>query len=90
MDTHMDTHRSWRILRTLVMLLMLAYLGFYFYGLVLGVFSPFELLGLTIIAAAAIGANIVIWLRWRFRGAVADGIDDDARSMRKYRERRGF
>lgn len=90
MDTHMDTHRSWRNLRTLGMLLMLAYLGFYFYGLVLGVFSPFELLGFTIIAAAVIGANIVIWLRWRFGGAVADGIDDDVRSMRKYRERRGF
>ena len=86
----MDTHRSWRNVRILVMLAMLAYLGFYFYGLVLGVFGPFELLGFTIIAAAAILANVLIWLRWRIKGAVTDGIDEDARAMHKYRERRGF
>lgn len=80
----MDRHRTWR---KLFLLLLLAYLGFYFYGLILGVFSASELLALTIIAIAMI---VAIGLIWRLGGAVGDGSDEDDRKLHEYRERRGF
>lgn len=83
----MDPHRTWR---KLFLLLLLAYLGFYVYGLILGVFSPFELLALTIVAIAMVVTIVLIWLRWRLGGPDEDGSDEDARKLHGYRERRGF
>ena len=48
-----------------LLLVALAYLGFYVYGLVLGVFSPGEMLGFTVVAVACAAAGIVHAIRIR-------------------------
>ena len=87
--THSDSNRFWHGARVLLLLAALAYLGFYFYGLVMGVFSPLELVGFTIAAAAMIAAILLISVRARL-GVETDATDDDARKARSLRERRGF
>ncbi len=73
-------------------LAMLAFLGFYVYGLVLGVFSPFELVGFTVLAVV-FTVLVALQLR-RTRRAIRDP-DDPAHAeitgvAQKQREKRGF
>jgi hypothetical protein len=77
-------------LSRLALLGALGYLGFYVYGLVMGVFSPFELVGFTILAvvfAAAFTVHVV-----RLRRAMKTPGHHEAlmRQAHVYRERRGF
>ena len=75
---------------SLALLAALGYLGFYVYGLVMGVFSPIEMVGFTIIAAVCLGAFVVHSVR--LRRALKDPSQHDAimRNAHVYRERRGF
>ena len=68
----------------------LGYLGFYVYGLVMGVFSPFELMGFTVVAVVCVAAFVVYSLR--LRRAMRTPGDHEAlmRKAHVYRERRGF
>jgi hypothetical protein len=77
-------------LTRLGLLAALGYLGFYVYGLVMGVFSPFELVGFTIVALACLAAFIVHSVR--FRNAMRTPGQHEAlmRQAHVYRERRGF
>ena len=86
----MDSSRFWHGARLLLLLAALAYLGFYFYGLVMGVFSPLELVGFTIAAGVMIAAIVLVALRSRLGGGEADPNDANLRRARSYRERRGF
>jgi hypothetical protein len=77
-------------LSRLALLGALAYLGFYVYGLVMGVFSPFELLGFTILAVVFAAAFVVHLVRIR-RAMKAPGQHEVMmRQAHVYRERRGF
>ena len=74
----------------LIILAGLAYLGFYVYGLVMGVFSPGEMVGFSIVAGAIVIAVGLygIWLR---RANVDPA--EEARVMRDLhdqQQRRGF
>jgi hypothetical protein len=66
-----------------------AYLGLYMYGLVMGVFSPGEMLGFTALAAAfaIIGTIHGIRVRRAMRGRDRVRI---AHELRRLHERRGF
>jgi len=77
-------------LTRLALLAALAYLGFYVYGVVMGVFSPFELIGFTILALVFAAAFIVHVVR--FRRAMRTPGEHEAlmREAHVYRERRGF
>ena len=77
-------------LSRLALLAALAYLGFYVYGIVMGVFSPIEMIGFTIIAALCLAAFVVHSVR--YRRALRDPRQHDAimREAHVYRERRGF
>jgi TRAP-type C4-dicarboxylate transport system permease large subunit len=77
-------------LSRLALLAGLAYLGFYVYGIVMGVFSPLEMVGFTIIAAICLAAFVIHSVR--FRRALSDPRQHDAimREAHVYRERRGF
>jgi H+/Cl- antiporter ClcA len=77
-------------LTRLALLAALAYLGFYVYGIVMGVFSPLEMVGFTIIAAICLAASIIHSVR--LRRALKDPQQHDAimREAHVYRERRGF
>jgi mannose/fructose/N-acetylgalactosamine-specific phosphotransferase system component IIC len=76
----------------LTLLGMLAFLGFYLYGLVLGVFSPGELIGFTIMAV--VFAALYLFHARRARQALRSGDDPAhetiARSEAEQREKRGF
>jgi hypothetical protein len=82
---------------TLIRLLLLAgsaYLGFYVFALVMGVFSPGEVMGFTALAAVIVVAGAVNALRGR---ASTDESRDAgpqdaelARDLRNQRERRGY
>jgi hypothetical protein len=70
-------------------LLALGYLGFYVFGLVMGLFSPIEMLGFTI-AAAVIAVSFTVHAI-RVSHAIRDHADDEMmRGIHQYRERRGF
>ena len=75
----------------LVPLAILGYLGFYVYGLIMGAFSPGELVGFT---ALAVGSTLglAVYSLWRQR--TADELDaptsPQARRRRALRETRGF
>ncbi len=70
-------------------LLALGYLGFYFYGLLMGVFSPGQMLGFSV--AAAILAALFIVHSVRLRNAMREGDRGElVRGVHRYRERRGF
>ena len=78
-------------LGTVVPLAILAYLGFYVYGLVMGAFSPGELIGFTIIAA---GSTIGLFLYSTWKRRHADELESPtsprSRQRRSLRETRGF
>jgi hypothetical protein len=68
----------------------LAYLGFYVYGVVMGVFSPVELIGFTALAVLFTAVFVVHVIR--VRRAMRDP-EERAAIMREahvHRERRGF
>jgi hypothetical protein len=73
----------------LLLLAAFAYLGFYVYGVVLGVFSPGEMIGFTIIAGICVVAGVVhaIRIRRAMRGPDRDRITHD---LQKHRETRGW
>jgi mannose/fructose/N-acetylgalactosamine-specific phosphotransferase system component IIC len=77
---------------TLIWLGMLGFLGFYVYGLVLGVFSPFELVGFTVMAV--VFAVLFMFHARRTRRAIHDeshpSHDEMARTARRQLEKRGF
>ena len=68
----------------------LAYLGFYVYGLVMGVFSPFELWAFTILAVVFAAAFIVHMVRLRRAMRTPGAHEQLMREAHVYRERRGF
>jgi hypothetical protein len=79
-------------IRILIWLGFLAFLGFYVYGVVLGVFSPGELFGFTIMAV--VFAVLFAFHSRRTRQALRD-VDDPShdaltRAETKRREKRGF
>ncbi len=76
-------------LSRLLLLGALAYLGFYVYGLVLGVFSPGEMIGFTIVAVLCVAAGVVHGIRIRraLKGPDRARITHD---LQKYRETRGW
>ena len=72
-------------------LIALGYLGLYLYGLFLGVFSPGELIGFTLLAIAIAVAFAVHVVRYRWEMARFGGADDPlTRKVRRGRETRGF
>ena len=88
--TEIDSMRLWRGTRLIALLAALAYLGFYFFGLIMGVFSPLELAGFTIAAAVMVVGIVAISLRARFAKSEAELTDEEARKAQSLRERRGF
>jgi len=80
----------WRTIRILVLLAGLAYLGFYIYGLVLGVFDPRDTVVFTILAVLIVAAIVVISLRWSRGPGDPEWETDIARQENLQRERRGF
>ncbi len=80
-----------RTLRVLVPLALLGYLGFYVYGIVLGAFSPGELIGFTILAVVFTAGLAAYALRLRrLPPEPVDPSSAQARAERALRERRGF
>lgn len=77
-------------LSRLGLLAALGYLGFYVYGLVMGVFSPFELLGFTLAAIACAAAFAIYTLRLRRAMRTPGQHEALMRQAHVYRERRGF
>ena len=69
----------------------LAYLGLYAYGLFMGAFSPGEVAGFTLLAAAITLAYIAHVVRYK-RDTARYGVrhDEAARKLRRGRETRGF
>ena len=69
-----------------------AYLGFYVYGIVMGVFAPSEIPLFTVIAVAVVVAAVVHLLRVRTSRAVEDPEERRERMHEEHelRERRGF
>ena len=74
----------------LAVLVALGYLGFYVYGLIMGVFSPVELLGFTILAVVFTAAYIIHAVRLRRAMKTAGQHEALMREAHVYRERRGF
>lgn len=74
----------------LALLFALAYLGFYVYGLIMGVFSPFELLGFTILAVLFAAAFLVHMVRLRRVMKTPGKHEALMRKAHVYREQRGF
>ena len=72
-------------------LVALGYLGLYMYGLFMGAFSPGELVGFTLLAAAVIVAYLVHVVRYK-RDVAHYGPSRDraATELRRQRETRGF
>jgi hypothetical protein len=74
----------------LALLAGLAYLGFYVYGVILGVFSPVELYGFTIIAGVCLATFIIHMVRLRRAMKTPGGHEAMMRQAHVHRERRGF
>ncbi len=74
----------------LVLLVGLAYLGFYVFGLVMGVFSPGEVVGFTVVAVAVICVTAVHALRMRRAAEDRETRSAELRELHRLRERRGF
>jgi hypothetical protein len=68
----------------------LAYLGFYVYGVVLGVFSPVELIGFTVLAFFFAGVFAVHIVRVRRAMRTPEQRAAMMRKAHVHRERRGF
>jgi hypothetical protein len=81
--------RALGLLTRLLLLAALAFLGFYVYGLVLGVFSPGEMIGFTIIAVVCVVAGVVhaVRIRRAMSGPDRARITHD---LQKHRETRGW
>lgn len=77
-------------LTRLALLAALAYLGFYIYGVIMGVFSPTELLGFTVLAVAFAAAFVVHMIRIRRAMKTPGQHEAIMREAHVYRERRGF
>jgi hypothetical protein len=77
-------------LTRLALLLGLGYLGFYVYGVIMGVFSPIELWGFTILAIVFAAAFIVHMVRLRRAMRTPGAHEALMRDAHVYRERRGF
>lgn len=74
----------------LAVLAALAYLGFYVYGLMMGVFTPMEMVGFTAVAALCLAVFAAYSVRYR---RAMKNPRQQAAMMRQahvYRERRGF
>ena len=70
----------------------LAYLGFYAFGLIMGVISPTDQIGLTIVAAVLLAWSTAHAIRVR-RALLDEGDpthDDLMNARRRWREQRGF
>jgi hypothetical protein len=74
----------------LLVVVGLGYLGFYVYGVVLGVFSPVELLGFTALAFLFAGVFVVHIVRVRRAMRTPEQRGEIMREAHVYRERRGF
>ncbi|MFN8151022.1 MAG: hypothetical protein U0R24_07840 [Solirubrobacterales bacterium] len=85
-----DERHPWRTVRIIVLLAGLAYLGFYVYGLVLGVFDPRDTVAFTILAVVVVAAIVVISLRWRLGSGDPEWESEIVREENLQRERRGF
>ena len=79
-----------RPLKLLLLLAAMGYLGFFVFGLVMGVFSAVEAVALSVVALAAITGIGLVMLRERLRPDDDPSFEDAARRTRSYRERRGF
>jgi TRAP-type C4-dicarboxylate transport system permease large subunit len=77
-------------LSRLTLLVALGYLGFYVYGIVMGVFSPLEMFGFTIIAVLCVAAFVIHAVRYQRALKDPQKHDDIMREAHVYRERRGF
>jgi len=77
-------------LSRLALLAGLGYLGFYVYGLVMGVFSPVELMGFTLLAIGAVVAFVVYLLHLQRAMRTPGKHEALMRQAHFYRERRGF
>jgi hypothetical protein len=66
------------------------YLGFYVYGVILGIFSPMQLYGFTIIAMVCAAAFIVHLVRIRRAMKTPGGHEAMMREAHVHREHRGF
>jgi EamA domain-containing membrane protein RarD len=78
-----------KLLGRLLVLGALAYLGFYVYGLVLGVFSPVEMIGFTVIAAVCVAVAVLHAVRFR-RALKGPDRTRITRELQKFRETRGW
>ncbi len=72
-----------------LLLVALAYLGFYVYGLIMGVFSPGEMIGFTVGAVACVIAGVVHGIRIR-RAMKGPDRARITHQLQKYRETRGW
>jgi hypothetical protein len=68
----------------------LGYLGFYVYGIVLGVFSPLELIGFTALAVLFTGIFVIHLVRVRRAMRTPEQGAEIMREAHVHRERRGF
>jgi hypothetical protein len=82
--------RTWIV--RVIWLALLAFMGFYIYGLVLGAFTPFELVGCTVLAVVI--AVVFPFHLWRTKRAISDETDPSheeiTRTAQEQHERRGF
>jgi len=75
---------------TLFLLAGLAYLGFYVYGLVMGVFSPTGMIGFTVLAVFFVASFVVHVVRVRRAMRDPEQQGQIMRELHTHRERRGF
>lgn len=68
----------------------MAYLGFYVYGIVMGVFSPVELIGFTALAVLFAGVFAVHVVRVRRAMRIPEQRAAMMREAHVHRQRRGF
>jgi membrane protein implicated in regulation of membrane protease activity len=76
-------------IKKLLLLGAMAFLGFYVFGLVMGVFSPGEMISFTLLAVAfaILGAVHLVRVRRAMSGPERERI---VHELQKYHERRGF
>jgi hypothetical protein len=81
--------RAMNAMPRILLLAALGYLGFYVYGLIMGVFSPGEMLGFTVVAAVCVISAIVHAVRFK---RAMNGPDREriTRELQKFRETRGW
>ncbi len=79
-------------LKVAARLLAAAYLGFYVYGIILGVFSPVEIPLFTVVALVLSAFLVIYSLRVArsYRARKNDPNDEMMRELHALKERRGF